>query len=89
MKQHSNYRRKGTGKQATVLQGFLTELLHKKSSSSHCLNRDSHNREINFVRSILPISKISLETARFDILKRTFPFVKGWRYQKGFKYGWY
>jgi hypothetical protein len=48
----------------------------------------SHKREVSFVRSILPISEIRLETASFDTHKIDNPKVKGWRYQKGFQYGW-
>jgi len=53
---------------------------------------NSHLKEINFVKSILPITKVILETATFDphLLKN--PMLhnekcKHWLYQKGINYG--
>jgi len=37
---------------------------------------DSHLREIKFVKSILPVSKLKIEIASFDIHKITDPTVK-------------
>ena len=53
---------------------------------------NSHSREIEFVKSILPVSTLVLETGTFDphLLKmRTEgkPFNKHWGYQKGPNYG--
>lgn len=50
---------------------------------------DSHLKEINFVKSILPISKIILETATFDphALKNPNVLKNKWLYQKGINYG--
>ena len=50
----------------------------------------SHTREIEFVKSILPISKLVLETGTFDphLLKmEDQPFNRHWGYQKGPNYG--
>src|SRR5258707_775851 len=50
---------------------------------------DAHLREIRFVKSILPISAIVLETGTFDphALKNPEGLHKKWRDQKGINYG--
>lgn len=50
---------------------------------------NSHMKEINFIKSILPISKINLELAKFDNHALSNPLVKynKWMYQKGLKFG--
>ena len=48
---------------------------------------DSHVREIEFIKSILPISKLILEVGQFDTHKLKNPNVRGWGYQKGVNYG--
>jgi hypothetical protein len=50
---------------------------------------NSHLREIKFVQSILPITKIILETATFDphALKNPTVLSNKWLYQKGINYG--
>lgn len=50
---------------------------------------NSHLKEINFVKSILPIAKIILETATFDphALKNPEVLNNKWLYQKGINYG--
>ena len=53
----------------------------------------SHIREIDFVKSILPISQLILETGTFDthLLKNPSlanPKIKHWGYQKGILYGY-
>ena len=50
---------------------------------------NSHIKEINFIKSILPISKINLELAKFDNHALSNPLVKynKWMYQKGLKFG--
>lgn len=50
---------------------------------------DSHMKEINFVKSILPITKIIIETATFDPHVLTNPSIlkNKWLYQKGINYG--
>lgn len=44
---------------------------------------DSHVRSINFVKSILPITKTIIETAKFDIQKIKNPEIEGKSYQEG------
>ena len=50
---------------------------------------NSHLKEINFVKSILPITNIILETATFDAhaLKNPDVLNNKWLYQKGVNYG--
>ena len=50
---------------------------------------DSHIKEINFIKSILPITKIIIETATFDphALKNPSILKNKWLYQKGINYG--
>ena len=50
---------------------------------------NSHMKEINFIKSILPITKIILETATFDphALKNPSVLKNKWLYQKGINYG--
>ena len=52
----------------------------------------SHTKEIEFIKSILPITQLVLETAQFDthLMKNPSlynPKVKHWGYQKGINYG--
>lgn len=44
---------------------------------------DTHIKVINFVKSILPVSKINIEVAAFDIQKIKNPDIKGIDYQNG------
>lgn len=46
----------------------------------------SHCKEINFVRSILPVSKLILETATFDVHRLINPDVTACEYQHGPQY---
>jgi 5-methylcytosine-specific restriction endonuclease McrA len=50
--------------------------------------KDTHTREIEFIRSILPIKKenIVIEYTNFDTHKITNPNVYGWQYQRGPQY---
>ena len=50
---------------------------------------DNHMKEINFIKSILPITKIIIETATFDphALKNPSILKNKWLYQKGINYG--
>ncbi len=50
---------------------------------------NSHIKEIKFIKSILPISTINLELAKFDNHALSNPLVKNnkWMYQKGLKFG--
>lgn len=51
---------------------------------------NSHLKEISFVKSILPIAKVILETATFDVhaLKNPNVLNNKWLYQKGINYGY-
>lgn len=49
---------------------------------------DSTKKEIKFVFSILPITRVIFEYAKFDIHKLTNKFIKGFWYQLGDKYGY-
>ena len=49
---------------------------------------NSHIKEIEYVKSILPITKIVLETGKFDMhLMKNPNMNKHWGYQKGLNYG--
>ena len=53
---------------------------------------DSHEKEINLIKKILPITNITLETGNFDTQlmqnpSLSNPNVKSWGYQKGPNYG--
>ena len=47
----------------------------------------SHFKEIEYIKSILPISKLVLETGQFDTHLMKNPSIKSWGYQKGPNYG--
>ncbi len=49
---------------------------------------DSTKKEIKFIFSFLPISRVIFEYSKFDIHKLTNKFVKGFWYQLGNLYGW-
>lgn len=48
---------------------------------------DAHLKLINLAKSILPISKVTIETANFDIAKIENPEIEGSGYQQGEMYG--
>jgi hypothetical protein len=48
---------------------------------------NSHLKEINFVKSILPIKNVIIETATFDPHALKNPNIKNYQYQKGTNYG--
>jgi len=50
---------------------------------------DAHLREVKFVKSILPVTKLIIETATFDphALKNPAVLKNKWLYQKGINYG--
>jgi 5-methylcytosine-specific restriction endonuclease McrA len=55
--------------------------------------RDAHLREIQFIKKILPIKKMVVETAKFDIHAISHPEKvskrHGWSYQRSQQYGFY
>jgi len=50
--------------------------------------RDAHLSRINFICSILPVNKINIEVASFDIQKIKNPGIQGVKYQRGKKFGY-
>ena len=71
---------------------FLNRVRTKKngwlaSSVQHRL--DSHIKAINFVKSILPITSITVEAAAFDIQKIKNPKISGAEYQNGDQKGFW
>ena len=48
---------------------------------------DSHIKAINFVKSILPVTSITIEAAAFDIQKIKNPDIQGVEYQNGVQKG--
>jgi len=65
---------------------FLNRIKSKKQgwlapSVEHRLN--SHIKLINFIKSILPVSRINVEAAAFDIQKINNPDISGTDYQNG------
>ena len=65
---------------------FLNRTRNKKSgwfAPSICHRLDSHIKAINFIKSILPITKINVEAAAFDIQKIKNPNIQGTNYQNG------
>jgi len=96
MKQRSKYRRNRRNRKTRYRKA---RWLNRKNSikkdrfSPTMVSKiNSHLKEINFVKSILPISKIILETATFDphLMKNPMLYnekYKHWGYQKGINYG--
>jgi len=65
---------------------FLNRVKNKKKgwlapSIQHKLN--SHTRIVNFIKSLLPITKTIVEANNFDIQKITNPSIEGKEYQNG------
>src|SRR5574344_2789942 len=93
MKQRAKYRRNRRNRKTRYRQArWLNRKNSIKSdrfSSTMVSKINSHSNEINFVKSILPITKIVLETATFDThaLKNAAVLNNKWLYQKGTNYG--
>ena len=86
MKQRRVYRRTRRGKLRYRKPRFSNRANSKKENRlapSIKSKIDSHLREKNFIKSILPVSKWKVETASFDIHKITNPDVQGINYQNG------
>lgn len=93
MTQRSKYRRNRRNRKTRYRK---TRWLNRKNSikndrfSPTMISKiNSHLKEIKFVQSILPITKIILETATFDphALKNPKVLSSKWLYQKGINYG--
>ncbi len=93
MKQRSKYRRNRRNRKTRYRKARWLNRANsiKKDRFSPTMTSkiNSHLKEINFVKSILPITKIILETAIFDphALKNPDILKKKWLYQKGINYG--
>lgn len=48
----------------------------------------SHIKEIEYIKSILPIANLVLETTKFDMAKMQNLNITSWGYQKGINYGY-
>jgi len=93
MKQRSKYRRNRRNRKTRYRKA---RWLNRKNSikkdrfSPTMISKiNSHIKEIEFVKSILPIKNIILETATFDLhaLKNPAVLKNKWLYQKGINYG--
>ena len=60
-------------------EGWLAPSLKHKLSTHHQL--------INLIKSILPVEKVVIEVANFDLQKIKDPSIKGEKYQQGEQYG--
>ena len=91
MKQRSKYRRNRRNRKTRYRP---TRYLKRKNSirkdrfSPTITSKiNSHLKEINFIKSILPITSIILETATFDAHLLKNPLVSGIGYQQGINFG--
>ena len=96
MKQRSGYRRNRRNRKTRYRKA---RFLNRKNSiktdrfSPTMISKfHSHTKEIEYIKSILPITQLVLETAQFDthLMKNSLlalDTVKHWGYQKGINYG--
>ena len=96
MKQRSGYRRNRRNRKTRYRKA---RFLNRKNSiktdrfSPTMISKfHSHTKEIEYIKSILPITQLVLETAQFDTHLMKNPLlaldtVKHWGYQKGINYG--
>lgn len=93
MKQRAKYRRSRRNRKTRYRQA---RWLNRKNSiktyrfSPTMVSKlHSHNKEISFVKSLLPITDVILETATFDphALKNPDVLKNKWLYQRGMNYG--
>lgn len=93
LKQRSKYRRNRRNRETRYrkVRGLNRKNSIKKDRFSPTMTSKikSHVKEIKFVKTILPISKVILETATFDphALKNPAVLNNKWLYQKGINYG--
>lgn len=93
MKQRSKYRRNRRCRKTRYRKARFLNRKHsiKKNRFSPTMvsKINAHLKEIKFVQNILPISKIIVETASFDVhaLKNPAVLKNRWLYQKGTNYG--
>ena len=93
LKQRSKYRRNRRNRKTRYRKARWlnrkNSIKNDRFSPTMTSKINSHLREIEFVQTILPISKIILETATFDphALKNPAVLNNKWLYQKGINYG--
>lgn len=93
MKQRSKYRRNRRNRKTRYRKARWlnrkNSIKQDRFSPTMVSKINSHIKEINFVESILPITKIIIETATFDThaLKNPAVLYNKWLYQKGVNYG--
>lgn len=93
MKQRSNYRRNRRNRKTRYRkarwQNRKNSIKKDRFSPTMVSKISSHLKEISFVKSILPINNIIIETATFDphALKNPAVLKNKWLYQKGVNYG--
>ncbi len=93
MKQRSKYRRNRRNRKTRYRKARWlnrkNSIKNGRFSPTMTSKINSHLKEIKFVQTILPISKIILETATFDphALKNPAVLHNKWLYQKGINYG--
>jgi hypothetical protein len=93
LKQRSKYRRNRRNRKTRYRKARWlnrkNSIKNDRFSPTMTSKINSHLKEIKFVQTILPISKIILETATFDphALKNPAVLTNRWLYQKGINYG--
>ena len=93
MKKRSNYRRNRRNRKTRYRkarwQNRKNSIKKDRFSPTMVSKVNSHLKEISFVKSILPINNIIIETATFDphALKNPAVLKNKWLYQKGVNYG--
>ncbi|CAI2198478.1 10641_t:CDS:2, partial [Funneliformis geosporum] len=66
----------------------IVKLLSTRRQMRRVRRSQAHKRLIAEVHKILPISKVIIEVASFDIQKIKNPIIKGKEYRQGEMYGW-
>jgi len=93
LKQRSKYRRNRRNRKTRYRKARWlnrkNSIKNDRFSPTMTSKVNSHLKEIKFVQTILPVSKIILETATFDphALKNPAVLSNKWLYQKGINYG--
>lgn len=96
MKRRSKYRRNRRNRKTRYRKARwlnrANSIRNNRFSPTVISKLHSHTKEIEFVKSILPITTLVLETGRFDthLMKNPSlanPKVRHWGYQKGINYG--
>ena len=92
MKQRSKYRRNRRNRKTRYRKARFLNRKNSKKLDRHSPTMksklQSHIKEIEFIKSILPISLLVLETATFDThLMKNPTMNRHWGYQKGANYG--